>query len=425
MIPYGQDYSCGHMKPWGGCCGESQESNGNLSKQETGPDSFPSTATSDQGKGQQDTGDTPCENPRDDALLAKLRNGEWLDKQEFPALQFAVDGLIPEGLTLLVGAPKAGKSWLVLGVLLAVAAGEHALEKIKLGEARRVLYLALEDGDRRMQDRCRQLLADTPIPGMFHYLTQVPPGEVEATIDAYLRRYADTALVVIDTLGKVMPPASPNETTYQRDYRVGGRLKAIADRNAGLSVVVLHHDRKAASEDFVERVSGTNGLAGAADTIILLSRKRQSRDAVLSVTGRDVEESEYAIIFDSGAWVLDGDDLESAATAARSKAEQSDGLSDTTTKIIAHVTAAGPEGTTRQDVLKKFGEHAGRYLARLVKGGRIKRIARGRYAIPDRVPSVPLSRTQANEQINDAPGTDKETGTVLFEADERVRRERS
>src|ERR1700677_2927422 len=116
-------------------------------------------------------------------------------------------------------------------------------------------------------------------------------------------------MVVIDTLGKVMPPAIPGESAYQRDYRVGSALKRIADDNPGLSVVVLHHDRKAASEDFVDSVSGTHGLAGSADTVVVLARKRQSNEGVLMVTGRDVEENEYALTMQDAAWRLDGADL--------------------------------------------------------------------------------------------------------------------
>ncbi|MDP8969802.1 MAG: AAA family ATPase, partial [Actinomycetota bacterium] len=101
-------------------------------------------------------------------LLAGLKNGEWLDAQEFPALTFAVPGLIPEGSTLLVGPPKIGKSWFVLACALAVASGGRALSTIKV-EQRPVFYLALEDGDRRLQERCRILLPGEPIPAAFDY----------------------------------------------------------------------------------------------------------------------------------------------------------------------------------------------------------------------------------------------------------------
>ena len=90
-----------------------------------------------------------------DRLLATLRTGAWLDAQVFPPLSYAVPGLIPEGSVLLVGAPKIGKSWLVLTVALAAGGGMALSIAVP---KRPVLYLALEDGNRRLQDRCRKLL---------------------------------------------------------------------------------------------------------------------------------------------------------------------------------------------------------------------------------------------------------------------------
>jgi hypothetical protein len=106
--------------------------------------------------------------------------------------------------------------------------------------------------------------------------------------------------VLLDTLGKIMPPAMNGETAYQRDYKVAGRLKEICDNRAGMSLTGLHHDRKAAAEDFVETVSGTNGLAGAADTIIVIARPRTESHGLLKVTGRDVVEAEYAVTVQDG-----------------------------------------------------------------------------------------------------------------------------
>ena len=122
-------------------------------------------------------------------------------------------------------------------------------------EQRPVFYLALEDGDRRMQDRCRTLLGHAPIPDAFDYLTKLErPGTVIPTITAWLDQHADQApLVILDTLGKVMPPALNNETTYQRDYRIGSALKRIVDDRPGSALTTNHHDRKAATDDFEVR----------------------------------------------------------------------------------------------------------------------------------------------------------------------------
>jgi hypothetical protein len=167
-------------------------------------------------------------------LLAGLRNGAWLDRQEFPPLTYAVPALIPEGLVLMVGAPKIGKSWKVLAHALAVSAGGVTLGTLKVGPARPVLYLALEDGDRRLQDRCRRLLESEPIPERLDYLTRVHHGQVIATITAWLdRRHGEQPLVILDTLGKVMPPALPGESSYQRDYRIGSTLHHLYDEHPG------------------------------------------------------------------------------------------------------------------------------------------------------------------------------------------------
>lgn len=333
-------------------------------------------------------------------LLAGLRNGSWLDAQKFPPLEYAIPGLIPEGFTLLIGPPKAGKSWLALDFLLSASAGGYALGHIKTGPARPVLYLALEDGHRRMQDRCRTLLGEgQEIPRPYHYLTRIHPGTVLATLEAFLADQPDTALIIVDTLGKVMPPAEQGESAYQRDYRVGGALKKVADDRPGLALVVLHHDRKATAEDFVDSVSGTHGLAGAADTIVVLARQRQSTDGLLKITGRDVVEAEYALTMDDGQWTLDGSTLVEASHRAASRAE-TEQLGDRSVAIIDFVRQH-PEGVKPADVAERFGTDATTarvYLSRAVDAGRLARAKRGTYTPVTSVTSVTSEGGQPPER---------------------------
>jgi RecA-family ATPase len=331
-------------------------------------------------------------------LLVGLRNGAWLDIQEFPPLDFAVPGIIPEGLTFNVGAPKIGKSWLVLGHGLAVASGGRTLHSIEVGPARPALYLALEDGDRRLQDRCRKLLGREPIPALLDYLTRVEPGQVLATIAAWLELHGTRQpLIILDTLGKVMPPALPGESAYSRDYRVGNALRALCDQHPGMALVVNHHDRKAEADDFVDTVSGTHGLAGAADTVIVLTRSRYETAGLLKVTGRDIREAEYALEFKDGYyWQLDGANLEEAASCAR-EARLRGGVSDRSAEIIAYV-AANPPHVRSAEVEEKFGQDARRYLKRLADSGRLRRLSRGLYTS---VPSVPMSHSQASAGAGD------------------------
>ena len=119
----------------------------------------------------------------DGGVKYELRDGAWLDGQQFPPLRYTVPGLMPAGLGIIAAPPKAGKSLLILDWLLAVASGGPRSAALPVGPARDVLYLALEDGDRRLQARCRHLLASgEQIPARFRYVLAVPPGQVLAVI---------------------------------------------------------------------------------------------------------------------------------------------------------------------------------------------------------------------------------------------------
>lgn len=333
-------------------------------------------------------------------LLAGVRNGQWLDEQHFEPLQYAVPGVLPEGLSLLAGPPKIGKSWLGLSWSLACSSGGRALGYIEVGEPRPTLYLALEDGDRRLQNRCRRLLRGDPIPERFQYILRVEPHLVIPTLETWLDQHGnERPLVTLDTLGKVMPPALAGETTYGRDYRIGSKLHALCDEHAGASLLINHHDRKASASDFVASVSGTNGIAGACDTILVLVRQRHETSGVLKVTGRDVPEDEYALAFKDGVvWTLDGADL-AAASAKADKDRVTTGLGDRSVEVAAFVLAR-PNGTRASEVAAALDldkNTASTYLARLADAGRIVRASRGLYTPP--VTSVRTVTTEDGDSL--------------------------
>lgn len=330
-------------------------------------------------------------------LLVNVRTAAWLGEQEFPPLRWAVPGIVPEGASLLVGGPKVGKSWLALGVALGVASGGVVLGKLEV-EQRPVLLLALEDGDRRMQQRSRLLMDGQPLPEWFRYVTTVEPGQHIATIEAWLSLVPENyppPLVVVDTLGKMMagsPPGDRNESSYERDYRMAGSLKSLTGQRDGLSLVALHHDRKAYSEDFVHMVSGTNGIAGAFDTILLLTRKRLNQRGELKVTGRDVPEQEYALTSNGGPWTLNGESLADAAREA-SESREVERLGERSTEILRYVNSQ-PAGVRPKEVafaLRLDGSTAQKYLSRLADEGRVRKESRGLYLPVVSVDSVDLA----------------------------------
>jgi hypothetical protein len=157
----------------------------------------------------------------------------------------------------------------------------------------------------------------------------------------------------------------------------------------------VHHTRKAESSDFVDSVSGSQGIAGSADFLLVLSRKRHSDEALLSVTGRDIVEAEYALTVTDGVWQLDGTSLAEAANTAQTRQEQKD-LSDDSRTILDLVNQR-PE-TRASDVAEKLGidQHKARtYLSRLADSGRIHKTARGVYRSVASVATVAFPENNA------------------------------
>jgi RecA-family ATPase len=332
-----------------------------------------------------------------------MRDGAWLEAQEFPPLRYTVPGVIPEGMGFAVGPPKLGKSWLVLGVGLASASGGKALGCIAV-DRRPVLYMALEDSPRRLQSRCRRLLGDNPIPPGIHFITKATPDDAMTAIMVFLNEYRDELpLVILDTLGKVKPAKRAGEDSYQVDYAIGSKLKDMADTVPGSTLLVVHHTRKAESADFIDSVSGTQGIAGSADFVLVLARKRHEDSAVLSVTGRDIPEAEYALrAVDGMVWQLDGLDLSDAARTAEERRAAA-GLGDRSLDVLAAVMSAGSP-ITAVEVGAKLGmsnDDAGQYLRRLAAGGRIAKTARGKY-VSEVSESSKTARNRSSDGINDS-----------------------
>jgi RecA-family ATPase len=236
-----------------------------------------------------------------------------LQREEFPPIFFIVPGLIPEGLTLMAGRPKIGKSWAALEMCLAVATGGPCFGNRRpiTGE---VLYVALEDNPRRLQHRIGRLLSPTVSwPSRLSLTTKwrrLDDGGV-ADLERWVLSVEQPRLIVIDTLVRVRP--IQNRGGYTEDYAALMDLHHLADKHR-VAILVLHHTRKGEAEDPVDTISGTLGLAGCADTALVLSRT--SKGTTLYIRGRDIEESELAIAFDPATcrWSIIGD----AAVAQRS-----------------------------------------------------------------------------------------------------------
>lgn len=235
-------------------------------------------------------------------------NAADLAAKYLPPVRFFVEGLLPQGLALLSAPPKYGKSWFVLDLCLAVARGIPFLGRKTYPCG--CLYLALEDSENRLKSRMLTLLPSYEIPRNFSFCIAAPDlanGLIDQ-LESFLQANPDTGMIVIDTLQKVRGPSSRSEGAYKYDYREMGQIKSFADKH-GILVLLVHHLRKMADDsDPHNRISGTNGIMGAADTSLVLSRaKRTDAETTLSVTGRDVDSEDLVLKFDKDCrWKVEG-----------------------------------------------------------------------------------------------------------------------
>ncbi len=243
-----------------------------------------------------------------------------LMSMELPDQRWAVPDILPEGCSILAGKPKMGKSILCLNLAVAVSTGGKAFGKTDV-EKGGVLYLAMEDTARRLKARLEIILQNSPVPKTLHFVTEWPrikDGEIPGLAER-IKLMPDPRLVIIDTLQIIRPEQkSPQKTQYSIDYEDVIVVKKLADDHS-IAILIVHHLRKASSEDIMDDISGTFGLTGAADGILALERITGRADAILHITGRDIESESLALKFhpDLLSWELLGKADEVKATTTR------------------------------------------------------------------------------------------------------------
>jgi hypothetical protein len=302
---------------------------------------------------------------RDDAFTART-----LQARSYPEIKFIVPEIIPEGLSLLVGRPKIGKSWFALDIALSIAAGRVCLGD-KEPEPGDVLYCALEDNERRLKNRIRKVLPGSSAwPERLTLSTKwrrLNAGGVQYIAD-WASHVARPRLVLLDTLANVRPIST--QEGYAQDYKALTDVHRIAN-DLGIGVVALHHQRKVDAEDPLDTVSGTLGIVGCADTTLILSSGKGGK--TLYVRGRDIEEAEHAVEFDAATcrWRI----LGSADDVRRS---------DTRKKILAalleHADVMGPREIAEASRLPESVVKV--RLADMLRDGEVLKRGHGKYAHP-------------------------------------------
>lgn len=212
----------------------------------------------------------------------------------YKPIEFVIDNLIGQGLYILAGAPKVGKSWLSLDICLSIAKGEKVLEhETKCGTA---LYLCLEDSFERIQKRLYEL-TDEPTDNLhFAIMANTIGSGLENQIEKFKYEHSDLKIVVIDTMQMIR---ESTENSYGSDYKELSILKSLADK-LKIAIVLVHHTRKCSDSDPFNMISGSTGLSGCVDgSMVLVETKRGSRKAKLYCVGRNIENAEINLLFDS------------------------------------------------------------------------------------------------------------------------------
>ena len=237
----------------------------------------------------------------------KVIDAETLMDKRLPPTKFCVDTLLPQGLCILGGAPKVGKSWFVLDLCTHVARGD---EFLGLSVTRgKVLYLCLEDSERRIQERLNTITADVP-EGLYFALGDIT---MESGICDFLRKrkqeISELSLIAIDTFQLIRNPT--NDVSYGNDYAELRVLKALADE-LGICLLLVHHLRKMNDSDPVNRLSGSSGISGAVDAVYILDKPMRSGNrATLIASGRDIRDRKIELEMNpqSCIWTLISDTI--------------------------------------------------------------------------------------------------------------------
>lgn len=220
-----------------------------------------------------------------------------------------VEGLLYSGTYLFVGAPKLGKSFLMAQLAYHVSTGISLWNyPVRKGT---VLYLALEDDYRRLQERLYRMFGTESTENLHFAVTANQLGRgLNEQLTEFIRQHSDTRLIIIDTLQKVRE-VCVDTYSYANDYEIITQLKHFAD-STGICLLLVHHTRKQKSEDSFDMISGTNGLLGAADGAFMLHKeKRTANAATLEISGRDQQDQKLHLVRNTSTLTWE---LESAET---------------------------------------------------------------------------------------------------------------
>lgn len=235
---------------------------------------------------------------------------QWYTSADLAAMKFdepewIVPNILGLGFHILAGPPKAGKSWMAFDLGLSVGRGGAWLNGLPV-DRRMVIYVALEDGPQRLQGRMSVLYPEgVEMVKTLRFHHRAPPmPEFLKWLKIQMLSWQTTGLVIVDTFGRISEDKGA-KSGYKSDYQETALFQEFAD-DMKTCVLMLHHTRKFRGGDPFDDISGTYGVTGAADTLLVLETEPTGAGGKLHIRGRDVEQQCLSLAFKDGRWLYQG-----------------------------------------------------------------------------------------------------------------------
>ena len=231
-----------------------------------------------------------------------------LANMDIPDVKWFVPDLIPEGLTLLAGAPKIGKSFFAWNIALAVAEGGIALSEKPIETPRNVTYMAMEDPLPLLAERLH-LMCPEGVPNNVHIANdffglKFDDNGLELIPD--LLDKTESEMLIVDTWGHVKPnPQNKGGTSYDNDYAALIPVQRFAHEKNIAIILVTHTTKGKDPDNPYNDIQGSAGMQAGCDSMLMIAR--EEGNTILRVMGRRILENEYAMTLDDGIWKLEGD----------------------------------------------------------------------------------------------------------------------
>lgn len=307
--------------------------------------------------------------------------GRELQEMDLAPPSYIVKDILPEGMSLLVAKPKSGKTLMAQNISVAIASGNPAFGKIPIKQGR-VLFLALEGSKNGMQKRLDDMLQGEEAPTELHFVRDFPSlgGDALTKLRTVVEHYPDLRLIVIDTFQAIRGKRR-KQSAYADDYEALKPLTEFSEKT-GVSVLAIHHTNKRQAEfddvDPLDLVSGTTGIAGAVDNVLVLQQKQlREKDATLEVIGREVERHSHSFSLDGdrAMWRPQGEEWKFAKTEPRQK--------------ILDVVLEANEPLGPKEIAELTGKKGGNVRAlvgKMLDDGELRKTDYGKYGPPPTPP---------------------------------------